>query len=166
MPFFWTQKSKGHNTWHEGSIWQNTLLSFSPSHLSFLAHFWSTCRFNTEASKHPFFSCSNPSPHQSLPPNTIGRMPAQLFFALALRHRLHFSSPGFSLTLWSSSLRWHDSSLTPHSAMCRENYLFSCCRGVKAKLSWESRAAQGSRCSYSLQQQLALVQHDKSSEDA
>lgn len=116
--------------------------------------------------RHLFFSCSNPSPHQSLPPNTTGRTPAQLFFALALKHRLHFSSPGFSLTPWSSSLRRHDSSLTPHSAMCRENYLFSCCRGVKAKLSWDTRAARGSPCSYSLQQQLALVQCDKSSEDA
>lgn len=105
------------------------------------------CRFNTEAS---LFSCSNPSPHQSLPLNTTGRMPDQLFFTLALRHRLHFSSPGFSLALWSSSLRRHDSSLTPHSVKCRENYLFSCCRGVKAKLSWDSRAAQGSPCSYVL----------------
>lgn len=104
-----------------------------------------------------FFSCSNPSPPQSLSTNTTGRMAVQLFFALALRHRLHFSGPGFSLALWSSSLRRHDSSLAPHSAMCRENYLFSCCNSLKAKMSWDSTAALGSPCSYILQQQLALV---------
>lgn len=160
MPFFWRQKSNGHNAWHEDSIWQSTLLPHT-----FLSS--PICGLHVDLTqRHLFFWCSNQSPHQSLALNTTGRMPAQLFFTLALRHRLHFSRPGFSLALWSSSLRRHDSSLTPHSAMCRENYLFSGCRGVKAKLSWDSRAAQGSPCSYSLQLQLALVQHEKSSEDA
>lgn len=64
-----------------------------------------------------------------------------------------------------SSLRRHDSSLAPHSAMCGENYLFSCCNSIKAKPSQDSAAALVSPYSYSLQQQLALLQRYKSSED-
>ena len=97
--------------------------------------------------RHGFFSCSNPSPAQSLPTNTTGTKAVQLFFVLALRPRLHFSGPSFSLTLWSSSSRRHNSSLTPHSTTCEENYLFSCCNSTKAKPSQDSTAALGSPCS-------------------